>query len=464
MAGVADTDAESADAWPPRTRRAANRARKAAAAVRDRLAAESVTAVMVTLVVHSGSTVAKCVPLDRFAQAAADGIGLSPVSDAFGATGAIDAHQDLAVPDGDLRLVPDLAMVRRLAPGWAWAPADRYKQDGSAYSGDQRLFVRRMVHRLAEAGVSARGGFEIEWVVADPDAGDAFVPAVIGGPYSAARVLAAPDYCRDVMSALADAGIDVLQFHAEYAPGQFEVALPTTDLLTAADHSVLARLVIADVSRRHGLRASFSPAVLPGTVGSGGHLHLSLRDGDGALLGGGRQPGGLTEPGAAVVAALVAHMPALLAVACPLAASYDRLRPSRWAGAHQTWGIENREAAIRLVPGSGDPDVANLEVKTADLGTNPYLLVGSVLAIALEGLRDARPLPDPVVGEPATGEHTLLPTSLWDATQAFRNDDVLAAAMGPLLHTTVAQNREAEVRRTHGWSAEDIVASTRWWM
>ena len=450
-------------AWPVRTRKSANRARKEAVELQRALAGRSVTAVMVTVVVHSGATVAKCVPLDRLDQTAAAGVGLSPVSDAFGSTGAIDEEQRLASPDGDLRLVPDLAMVRQLAPGWAWAPADRYEQDGTPYSGDQRLFARRMIRELEAAGVSGRGGFEIEWAVGG-GSDDSFVPAFAGGPYSAARVLAAADYSRDVIASLGAAGIDVLQFHAEYAPGQFEVALPTTDLLTAADHHVLARLVIADVSRRHGVRSSFSPAVIAGSVGSGGHLHLSLVGPQGPLFGGGSQVGGLTDVGASVVAALVAHTPALLAVGCPLAASYDRLRPNRWAGAFQMWGIENREAAVRLVPGAGDPATSNLEVKTPDLAANPYLLVGAVLAIVRDGLRTHQEPPAPVVGVPADGSQTRLPSTLWDATQAFRVDAVLADALGADLHTSIAENREAEVRRTHGWSIDDVVASTRWWI
>jgi len=50
--------------------------------------------------------------------------------------------------------------------------------------------------------------------------------------------------------------------------------------VTAADRSVLVRQTIRAVSAHHGIRPSFAPSVVAGTVGNGGHVHLSAwRDG-----------------------------------------------------------------------------------------------------------------------------------------------------------------------------------------
>lgn len=77
----------------------------------------------VTFVNHIGLSLVKAVPMERAAVAAEQGLGFSPVSDAFGATGGIDPLQSLAVPDGDLRLKPDLASLAVLDRDldWAWA-------------------------------------------------------------------------------------------------------------------------------------------------------------------------------------------------------------------------------------------------------------------------------------------------------------------------------------------------------
>ncbi|MFN8125950.1 MAG: glutamine synthetase family protein [Candidatus Nanopelagicales bacterium] len=421
-----------------------------------------VEAVMTTVVVHCGETQAKAFPVAELPDVATHGVGLSPVADAFDVGGSIDTDQSLARPDGDLRLIPDLGNVRFLGgiPGWAWAPADRYHQDGSPYEGDQRLFLRRMLAAVADAGLSASAGFEIEWNVGLDR--DEFVPGVAGSPYSAQRLLSGGSYANDVMSALATAGVPVQQFHAENAPGQLEVSLPPRDPLTAADDVVLAKLVIAAVTDHHGLRPTFSPVVAPGLTGNGGHLHVSFaRDGV-PLFGGGSESGGLTSEGASMVAGLLRHLPGLLAVTAPLEVSYLRLQPHRWAGAFQVWGVENREAPLRLIPG-GAPVRASLEIKCADLVANPYLFVGSALALALSGLREPNPLPEPVVGDPADGDHPRLPAALGAAVDRFRADEVLRTALGEQLHRTVAENRDAEVRRAASLDVEDLIASTRWW-
>lgn len=95
-----------------------------ATALTAKLLERGLRRVAVTFVNHAGSVLAKGVPLERLPLVASQGLGFSPVSDAFGATGLIDPQQSLARPDGDLRLKPDLAALRPLDPGngWAWAP------------------------------------------------------------------------------------------------------------------------------------------------------------------------------------------------------------------------------------------------------------------------------------------------------------------------------------------------------
>jgi glutamine synthetase len=46
------------------------------------------------------------------------------------------------------------------------------------------------------------------------------------------------------------------------------------------------------------------------------------------------------------------RLPALTAISAPSVASHLRLVPQRWAAPYQCWGLENREAALRLVTGS----------------------------------------------------------------------------------------------------------------
>ncbi|MFJ1703983.1 glutamine synthetase [Kitasatospora sp. NPDC088346] len=431
----------------PRAERAA-RARTAA----DRLGADGVDGVVLGWVDNAGLHRVKAVPVEQLPHAAEWGVGAAPCFDAFLVD---DSMAPTGGPVGDLRLVPDLAGLTVLAaqPGWAWAPADRYVQDGEPHPGCQRLFTGRMAAEAGRRGLEVRAGFETEWVVVDG--------AGAGPAYGMRRLIGLSDYLRDVLRALREQGLTVLQIHPEYAVGQFEVSTAPAGPVEAADTALLVRHTVQAVSVRHGLDASFAPAVTPGGVGNGGHLHVSLRRAGRNLGGTGPGRYGLTAEGEAFLAGVLAELPALLALGAPSVASYLRLVPGRWAGPYRCWGRENREAALRLIPGSV-PEQANAEVKCFDAAANPYLAVGGVLAAGFDGIDRGLRLPPEMSGDPAdSGYAERLPADLAEAAAAFKASDVLRTALGEELHSAVLAVREAETALFAGWPAEDVIAATR---
>ena len=419
---------------------------------------------------NAGITRVKTVPLSRFERAAGWGIGMSPVFDVFVVDDSITTSKHIGGPDGDLRLIPDLDRVTALGAqhGWAFAPVDRYTQEGRNYQGCQRTFARKMVDLAADKGLTAQLSFEIEWAVgteqSTANGESTFVPACEGPAYGMTRVIELSDYARRVVAALEQEGIVVEQFHPEYAAGQMELSVAPNDPVGAADDSVLVRQTIRAVSQAHGFKASFAPSVVAGFVGNGGHVHLSLWRDRANLLTGGPGRYGMTAEGEAFAAGILDAMPALVAVGAPSVASYIRLVPSHWAGAYQVWGRENREAALRLVTGStGEQDIrANVEIKCFDLAANPYLVVGSLLAAGLAGTGS---LPDEVTGDPAgldDASIVRLPQSLTEAADAFEASDVLREAMGDPLFEAVLAVRRAETEVFATSSPDDVVARTRW--
>ena len=96
---------------------------------------------------------------------------------------------------------------------------------------------------------------------------------------------------------------------------------------------------------------------------------------------------GLTPEGEAFGAGVLAHLPALLAVGAPSVSRTCGCVPSHWAGAYACWGLENREAAMRMVTGSGQRSsaAANVEVKCFDLLANPYLVLAGLVAAGSPG-------------------------------------------------------------------------------
>ena len=421
----------------------------------------------VTWVNHAGAPLVKVVPWSRRQEAISTGVGFSPVSDAFRADGVIAADHRCACPDGDLRLHAVAEMVSPLIPaqGWAWAPGERRWRDGCPYDADQRWFCRRQQEQLQEVAVELSAGFELEWAVASTAA---HRPAFAGGPYGADRLMECLDYATALLDALDAAELDWLQFHPEYATAQFELSLAPLPPVAAADQVVKTRLVIQRVCRSLGLRCTFSPKWTLQQAGNGGHVHFSLRRQGQPLLQGGDGPGGLPPAGAHVVAGLLEALPALMPLACPLSSSYLRLAPSSWSAPYQIWGVENREAALRLVPWASDQQAAHLELKVADPAANPYLLLGALQAQIRDALGGDRPLPEPVQGDPSrldgsTNAYPRLPTSLAEARSAFAASSVQRAAMGELLHGSLLDSMTAEIQRAEGMTPEALLASTRWW-
>lgn len=441
------------------TRSRAERAAQARAA-EAQLTADGIDGVVFGWVDNAGLTRVKSVPLAQLEHAAQFGVGALPCFDVSLVDDSFTTTPSSTGPMGDLRLVPDLDRLTPLAaqPGWAWAPADRYTQDGTPHPGCQRDFARRVTEAVERRGLSVRAGIEIEWVVADA-AGD---PATTGPGYGMTRFIEHSDYLREVLRALTGQGLDVLQLHPEYAAGQFEVSVAAEGPVEAADTTMLVRHTIRAVSVRHGLRVSYAPVFTEGEIGNGGHLHLSLWRQGRNLGNGGPGRHGLHPDAEHFFAGVLAELPALLALGAPSVASYLRLVPSRFAGAYRCWGLENREAALRLIAGS-TAGQANAEFKCFDATANPYLAIGGVLAAGLAGLDAGLPLPPETRSDPATLDSVeRLPASLPETADAYEKSALLRQALGAELYEAVLAVRRAESELFATHTDADLIEAVRW--
>ncbi len=439
------------------------------------LGAQHVDAVAVTIVDNAGVARVKSTPLAGLERAARWGLGLSPVFAVSTVDDAFTHTAEVGGPTGDLRLIPDLEAARALAPmpGWAWAPADQLTQDGQPFACCQRTFLRRMVEEAVAHGLELRFGSELEWFLgSEQQDSDDPVPADDGPAYGLGALSQVSQYGRDVVSAFTDTGIELGQFHPEYEPGQLEVSLPQADPIGAGDINVVSRQLIRAVSATHNRRASFSPAVIPGKVGNGGHWHFSLwRDGAN-LLAGGDGPEGMTATGEAFIAGVLAEISALMAVGAPSVASYLRMQPSHWAGVYACWGRENREAAVRFVTGmtGSEGTAANCEVKCFDSSANPYLAIGAVIAAGLAGVDRGLKLPQQVSGDPAERSADelrelgveRLPTTLEQSIALMEKSAVLRDAMGSTLFDAFLAVRRAEWETFGAEDPERIAVAHRW--
>jgi glutamine synthetase len=371
-------------------------------------------------------------------------------------------------PVGEVRIMPDPATYVTLpyAPGAGVMLADLVQPGGEPWDGCSRTFLKQAIAELATEGYAVQASFEPEFTLGrrEPDPGggpDRLVPVDDSLCYSSTGFALAHDFTIELLAALQAQGLQVESYYPELGHGQQEMTIRHAPALRAADNHVLYRETVRGVAFRRGLWASLAPKPVPDQAGNGTHLHVSLTD-----LGPDGQPGErpvfydpddkylLSATGYHFIAGLLAHLPALVALTCASVNSYRRLAPQMWASAYTVWGMDNREAAVRICsPMLGDPGGSvNLELKPSDSSANPYLALGAVIHAGLDGIRRKLKPGEAVNVDPATlseaelqaaGAHRL-PDSLDAALNALAADDLLMAALGPLRRTAYLAVKRSE--------------------
>ena len=375
------------------------------------------------------------------------GIGITRAMQAMG-----DMDQLLPLPGmgpaGEVRLIPDPDTFTLLpyAPKRALMLSDLATLDGQAWAACPRDFLKRMLARAAELGLTAQAAMESEWYLTRRE-GDEYVPVEESLDNSSVGITFVQEVVDDIVAALTAQGIGIEQYHPEVGHGQHEISIRHRDALRAADQYLIYRETVRNVAYRHGLYASFAPKPFPEQAGSGCHIHLSLWDLDGRdnLLFDREGEERLSPLAYGFIGGLLEHLPGLTALCCPSMNSYRRLSPGSWSTAYICYGPDNREAAIRIPSPFWGSEMAstNLEFRPADSSSNPYLALGGLLAAGLDGIaRGLRPPAelrvddDPSRLSDAERESRgirRLPATLRDAAAALEGDGVLSEAMGPLL-------------------------------
>jgi glutamine synthetase len=380
-------------------------------------------------------------------------------------------------PVGEVRIMPDPATFVPLpyAPGAGAMVADLVQPDGRPWDACARTFLKQSIADLATQGYAASAAFEPEFTLGrrepDPAGGpDRLVPADDSLCYSATGFHLAHDYVMDLMAALQAQGMQVENYYPELGHGQQEISIRHAPALRAADNHVLYRETVRGVAFRRGLWASLAPKPVPDQAGNGTHLHLSLHDigQDGTP---GKEPAfydpgdryQLSRTGYHFIGGLLAHLPALTALTAGSVNSYRRLAPQMWSSAYTVYGMDNREAAVRICsPMRSNPGgTVNLELKPSDSSANPYLALGASIVAGLDGIRRKLDPGEAVNVDPATlspAERkalgaSRLPSSLDEALAALAADDLLMDALGPLRSSAYLAVKRSEARAFAGGDA-----------
>ncbi len=367
-------------------------------------------------------------------------------------------------PVGEVRLVPDpdTFVLLPYAPGAGAMMADMVRLDGDPWEACPRSFLKRAVAEAARDGLELVAAFEPEFTLARreavPDGTERLLPIDESLCFSAAGFEAAHDFTVDFARALEAQGLEVEEYYPELGHGQQELSIHHAPALSAADRHALYRMTARGVARRHGMWATLAPKPIADQAGNGTHIHFSLwrTGGDGTnALHDPTDRHGLSQAGYHFMGGVLEHLPGLLALTCASVNSYRRLQPMHWSSAYVCYGMDNREAAVRIAsPMRGRVAAStNLELKASDSTGNPHLALGGLLLAGLDGIRRRLDPGDPLDVDPGTLNDrerrrrgiTRYPTSLGEALDALERDALLMEALGPLRSSAYLAVKRSEV-------------------
>ena len=403
---------------------------------KDFLEQNGVRYVLAQFVNIHGVSKTKAVPVEYFETVVTEGAGFAAF--AVGGLGLGPETPDyMAVGDlSTLSLVPWM-------PGYARIVCEGHMR-GEPWHYDPRVVLKKQAERLKERGWTLYTGLEPEFYLLSRENGKlspADTTDDLEKPcYDYKGLARQRSFLEKISESLGQVGLDVYQIDHEDANGQFEINFFHKDCVSSADNIVFFRMAAVEVAREAGMVCSFMPKPFSNRTGNSMHIHHSINDDDGVnLFTDENDPRdmGLSDLAYKFLGGLVAHAPALTALAAPSVNSYKRLVVGRslsgatWAPAHVSYGPDNRSAMVRVPFG-------RLELRLSDSGSNPYLVTAALIAAGLDGIeRDLDP------GEPRTenlydlsGEELgekgidLLPHTLNQACDALEADGVICKALG----------------------------------
>ncbi|UBU15231.1 glutamine synthetase family protein [Nonomuraea gerenzanensis] len=352
---------------------------------------------------------------------------------------------------GDFVMKPDLGTLRRVPwhEGTAMLMADLAWEDGGDVTASPRQILRRQLARLADRGLAAYVGTELEFVVYDDSYEDAWrrayrdlTPAnLYNVDYSLLGTARVEPLLRRIRREMEGAGLYVESAKGECNLGQHEIAFRYDEALRTCDHHVIYKTGAKEIAAQEGRSITFM-AKPNQREGNSCHIHISLRSLDGDPVMAGQGPYGLSPLGASFVAGQLACMRELTLLYAPNINSYKRYVPGSFAPTAVKWGVDNRTCSLRLV---GHGQSLRVENRVPGGDVNPYLAVAALVAAGLHGIDAELPLEDPCEGNAYASGAETVPHTLRDALALFEGSKLARERFGEDVVEHYANNARVEL-------------------
>jgi glutamine synthetase len=338
---------------------------------------------------------------------------------------------------GDFVLVPDMATLRRLPwqPGSVLVIADLTWLDDAPVVASPRQILAAQTARLAERGLVALAGTELEFVVYR----DSYEQAAARGyrdltpanqynvDYSILGTARIEPLLRRIRNEMAGAGLYVESAKGECNLGQHEIAFRYAEAVATCDNHSIYKTGAKEIADQEGMSITFMAK--PNTrEGNSCHIHLSVRGAsDGAPVMAGDGQYGLSPLGEHFLAGQLAALRELTLCYAPNINSYKRYVPGSFAPTSVRWGPDNRTCALRLV---GHGHSLRVENRTPGGDVNPYLATAAMIAAGLDGIDRELPLEPPVTGNAYADTSVTVPHTLRDALELWDKSELARRSFG----------------------------------
>ncbi|MGU3653103.1 glutamine synthetase family protein [Mycolicibacterium sp. A43C] len=358
---------------------------------------------------------------------------------------------------GDMVMTPDFDTLRLLPwlPGSALLMADLSFTDGTPVAPAPRSILAAQLKRLADRGLSAYVGTELEFMVFDDTFRDAWKAGYRGltpaSDYNIDYAMLASTrmepLLRDIRLGMDGAGMYCEGVKGECNLGQQEIAFRYDEALVTCDNHTIYKNGAKEIADQHGKSLTFM-AKFDEREGNSCHIHISLRgaggDNDGAaVFADDNDPLGMSAMFRSFVAGQLATLREMSLWYAPNINSYKRFADGSFAPTAVAWGLDNRTCALRVV---GHGQGMRMENRAPGGDVNQYLAVAALIAGGLHGIDNELELPDALAGNAYTSGADRLPTTLAEAADLFEASQVARDAFGDEVVEHYLNNARVELK------------------